>query len=95
MKRLSVGIDISMEKFDVCLKREDFSGHYVIKGSRSFPNTHDGFKEFVFWTNKRIKLGDEVSFVMEATGVYYENLAYYIHDEGFVVYVEFANTILR
>ena len=93
MKRLSVGIDIAMEKFDVCLKREDFLGHYAIKGSRIFPNTQEGFKELIFWTNKWIKPGDEVSFVMEATGVYYENLTYYLHDEGFVVYVELANKV--
>ena len=90
-QRFSIGIDISAEDFHVSLMW--FNGkRYVIKGSRKFSNDHKGFVSFLEWTYKRTK-GEEALFVMEATGVYYEELAYYLHTEGKSVAVILANKI--
>lgn len=89
--RFSIGIDISADNFYVSLML--FNGkRYVIKGSRKFSNDHKGFVSFLEWTYKRTK-GEEALFVMEATGVYYEELAYYLHSEGKSVAVTLANKI--
>ena len=89
----SVGVDIAKEKFDVCIKQAKEERGSVIKGSKSFPNTEVGFKELVQWIMKRTKDTSSLIFVMEATGVYYENLAYYLHSLGFNVSVELANKV--
>ena len=90
-QRFSIGIDISADDFYVSLMCLD-KGHGVIKGSRKFFNKHKGFESFLEWASKRTK-GDETIFVMEATGVYYEELAYYLHSQGKSVAVILANKI--
>jgi transposase len=88
---IGIGIDISADDFYVSLMW--FNGkRYVIKGSRKFSNDHKGFVSFLEWTYKRTK-GEKALFVMEATGVYYEELAYYLHSEGKLVAVTLANKI--
>lgn len=90
-QRFSIGIDISADDFYVSLMW--FNGkRYVIKGSRKFSNNNKGFLSFLEWASKRTK-GDETIFVMEATGVYYEELAYYLHSQGKSVAVILANKI--
>ena len=89
--RFSIGIDISADDFHVSLMLFD-GKRYVIKGSRKFSNKHKGFVSFLEWTSKKTK-GEEAIFVMEATGVYYEELAYYLHSEGKSVAVTLANKI--
>ena len=90
-QRFSIGIDISAEDFYVSLMLFD-GKRGVVKGSRKFSNNHKGFASFLEWTSKRTK-GQEALFVMEATGVYYEELAYYLHSEGKSVAVSLANKI--
>jgi len=43
------------------------------------------------WVEKHNKLGLPVSYVMEATGCYYENLAYHLYEKGENVFVVLAN----
>ena len=90
-QRFSIGIDISAKDFYVNLMYFD-AGHGVVKGSRKFSNKHKGFVSFLEWTSKRTK-DAEALFVMEATGVYYEELAYYLHSKGKSVAVILANKI--
>lgn len=90
-QRFSIGIDISADDFYVSLMWFD-GKRSVIKGSRKFSNNHKGFVLFLEWASKRTK-GDQALFVMEATGVYYEELAYYLHSEGKSVAVILPNKI--
>ena len=90
-KRFSIGIDISADDFYVSLIWFD-GRRFVVKGSRKFSNNHKGFVLFLEWTSKKTK-GEEALFVMEATGVYYEELAYYLHSEGRSVAVILPNKI--
>jgi len=87
-----VGIDISMAKFDVCIKEKQQTGQLIIKGSSHMENNLHGFDALWHWVLKRTK-GEtaSLSFIMEATGVYYENLAYYLHEKGALVYVVLPN----
>lgn len=88
----SVGIDIGKEKFDVCFKERQ-KGRSVIKGTKSFKNDSKGFSDFQLWYTKRKKENSRLVFVMEATGVYYEELAYFLHSENEIVYVELPQKV--
>ena len=88
----SVGIDIAKDKFDVCFK-ERRNGRSVIKGTKTFENDSKGFSDFRLWYIKRRKEDSSLVFVMEATGVYYEDLAYFLHAENEVVYVELPQKV--
>jgi transposase len=88
----SVGVDIAKEKFDVCFK-ETKKGKGVIKGTKSFKNNLKGFEDFYHWYTKRRKEEASLVFVMEATGVYYEDLAYFLHSKNEEIYVELPQKV--
>jgi len=90
---LIIGIDISKDNFHVCAKEKATDGKVTIKGSRSFSNNAKGFIELTSWVLKRLKEGGSIHYVMEATGTYYEDLAYYLYEEGNIVSVVLANKI--
>ncbi|MBK6681629.1 MAG: transposase [Ignavibacteriales bacterium] len=78
--RVAIGIDISSEKFDVCLSTMTKEGEVIVGVSAEFPNTMPGFRKFSKWVdkvNKEKKL--PLVYLMEATGSYHEELAYYLH----------------
>ena len=81
MLKYSVGIDIASKTLDATISIIDTQQKVVVKSNKSkIPNTISGFKELVNWIEKNHK-EKEVSLVicMEATGVYYENCAMYLH----------------
>jgi transposase len=87
----SIGIDIAKDKFDVCFSVLDASGRVVVKSSRSFANHKSGFVTFDQWVVKWQTSGVELCFTMEATGVYYENLAWHLHQQDRQVSVVLPN----
>lgn len=94
MSKLIIGVDISMKDFYACIKVRTEDNNIKIKGTRSFENSDQGFKSFLSWSLKQKKDEDwSVRFVMEATGVYYENLAYYLYSQNQKVSVVLANKI--
>lgn len=75
-----IGIDIAKDKFDICLIREDYEPEHG-----TFDNTKKGFKTFHNFLKKRnANLGH---FCMEATGVYYEELAHFLDKKDYPVSV--------
>ncbi|UJH90048.1 IS110 family transposase [Antarcticibacterium sp. 1MA-6-2] len=93
MKKLVVGIDISMNDFHACIKLRTENDVIKIKGTRTFENTEKGFQEFYSWALKQQKNNYSLKFVMEATGIYYENLAYFLYANDQNVSVVLANKI--
>ncbi|OAV69782.1 hypothetical protein Barb6XT_00285 [Bacteroidales bacterium Barb6XT] len=93
IKKVTQGIDISKDSFHVCLKEQADDGRVKIKRSRSFPNDYEGFKGFPDWSLKGLPQGMSLKFVMEATGCYHEDLAWFLHDNGQEVCVVLANRI--
>ena len=75
-----IGIDIAKDKFDVSLIRPDHDPE-----AASFENTRKGFNQFHRFLKKRQAQGAHVC--MEATGVYYESLAEFLHQKHYVVSV--------
>jgi len=93
MIKYSVGIDIASKTFDATISVIDTQQKVVVKSSKSkIPNTASGFKEFVNWIEKNHK-EKQVALVicMEATGVYYENCAMYLHQQGYHLSVILPN----
>ncbi len=87
----SVGIDISLKVFKVCFKVRKQDQTDSIKGSRTFTNAPAGFIQFLEWVNKKQQAGIPLRFTMEATGVYYESLAYFLYEQGYHVSVVLPN----
>jgi transposase len=89
--RVSIGIDVAKDSFyaGVIYMMNDQS--IICKGTRKFPNTAKGFQDFVEWGEKKVTVSLEVNYVMESTGVYYENLACFLYDSDRLVHVVLPN----
>jgi len=87
------GIDVSQDELVVQLGRmyDDWTPEML--ASKTFPNTLKGFESFVSWVNKLAEAGVAVRYVMEATGVYHESLAYYLDENGYEVSIVLPNKI--
>jgi transposase len=63
----------------------------VVKGSRKFANTSDGFQELERWIQGHKKFDIPVHLTMEATSSYHENVAFYFDGRHFTVHVVLPN----
>lgn len=77
---LIVGIDIAKVKFDATWKDEMGQKSY-----QSFDNTPKGFKALQRWVKKTGY--KEAHFCMEATNIYWEAVAEFLHKQGYKVSV--------
>lgn len=74
----TVGIDVAQNELVVSLGRMDEQINIEIYAYKVFPNNKKGFLSLVSWVNKETSTKTGVRYVMEATGVYHESLAYYL-----------------
>jgi transposase len=77
-----IGIDVSKDTFHVCFGGIDEGQSIKVLKQSSFTNNEKGFKQLLTWKQKGIDPDIPFSYVMEATGVYYENLAYFLSEKG-------------
>lgn len=88
----NVGVDLAKKNFKVSYQQQLENGKLRIKGSKTFANTLSGIKAFVEWVLRHNKTNQAIRVTMEATGVYHEHLAYYLHEEtDFCVSIILAN----
>ena len=73
------GVDISKLDFTVCCAKRTLSGENRLSKTEKFENSKQGFNQFLKWSMKLGDPGLKTLFLMEATGVYYEPLAYHLH----------------
>ena len=83
-KKLCCGIDVSHTKLDVCYQNNLGDLFHLQAG-----NNNEGFKKILEHT------GVDYHFVMEATGVYYIRLAFWLHEQGCKLSVVNALSIKR
>jgi transposase len=88
----SVGIDVSKDSLSCCFGFKDLSDGEHFTKTKLFDNSPSGFQELTKWVKNQGYSGD-IWYVMEATGVYYENLAYCLLDKGFNVSVMLPNKV--
>jgi transposase len=89
--KYSVGLDVSKDDFHACIMLMDDQQQTTIKASHSFANSQEGFKALLQWTAKHCKLPLPVLYIMEATGIYYEALAWHLHQQKCSVAVVLPN----
>lgn len=89
--KYAVGIDVSKDKFDACFGEMDIHQQFEAKGRREFANNDKGFKELERWIAKHQKQKLFLITSMEATGVYYERLAFHLHKQQFNVAIVLPN----
>lgn len=89
----NLGIDMAGKDFQACLKVRRQDGSVKVKGSRKFSNTPKGFKALSKWIESKGLPATPMRVTMEATGVYYESLAYFLHEQGYEVFVLLPNRI--
>lgn len=90
----NVGIDVSKDHIDVAFSNLTADFRIVVVSTRKFSNTAKGFKQLQDWVNRKKCPDMAVHFTMEATGVYYEGLAYFLYEqEGYRVHVVLPNKV--
>jgi len=77
----SVGIDISKDKFDCCISVKDVTQNIHVLAEKNFINSIKGFRSVIDWIHSKTVNGNPIVIIMEATGVYYENLAHFLYDQ--------------
>lgn len=86
-----VGIDIAKQTFTACISQYYISGELRQSDVAEFENDKTGFNQLVKWSRKLLFAQTPAMFLMEATGVYYEQLAYHLHRLDFQVSVVLPN----
>ena len=89
--KYGLGIDMAMKKFDACISIIDKLQRVMIIAQCSFTNNKKGFEAFILWAAKNTKLAMPAVYLMEATGIYYEQLAWFLHDKKCSVSVVLPN----
>lgn len=87
-----VGIDVSKDSLECSYGSYSMTNERVFSKVKKFNNDLQGFKKLLEWAKKRNNPKD-ILFVMEATGVYYENLAYWLHENGLDLSVILPNKV--
>jgi transposase len=88
-----LGIDVAQKELVVRLGRMYDEGTLELYASGTFPNNKSGFAALVKWVKKLTVETTSVRFVMEATGVYHESLAYFLEGKGYEVSIVLPNKI--
>jgi len=78
-QKSSIGIDVGKDTVVCCKGSLKTNGQFSFGRPQTFPNSPEGFGQLADWAGREEK---ETVFVMEATGVYYENLAYWLDGRG-------------
>ncbi len=89
--KYSVSTDIGKDQFDGCVSVIDMDQQVRVIATKSFKNSEGGFNEFDKWQEIKCKEPVPIVFIMEATGVYYEKLAWHLHRRGCHVSVVLPN----
>jgi transposase len=91
--RQCVGIDISKATFTACFCCSYSNGKTEVSDVLKFDNCKRGFNQLLKWARKNKGTLHQTFFVMEATGIYYEPLAYHLTNLKLQVSVVLPNKV--
>jgi transposase len=92
MLKYCVGIDVSKSDLQCCISVIDQLQKVTVKSSAKFANTQAGFLRLHQWICTRHKnKAVPLVVVMEATGIYYEQIALYLSGQQYAVSVVLPN----
>ena len=88
-----VGIDIAKDTFVACFGQSLPSQQLRFGKETTFDNTLSGFAALLSWVSRQQATAAPLWFVVEATGVYYEALAYFLTDKQHLLSVLLPNKV--
>jgi transposase len=88
-----LGIDVAQKELVVCLGRMQDNWTPELYAHKTFVNTAKGFEAMLLWVKKQTVEAAPVRYVMEATGIYHESLAYFLEGKGYEVSIVLPNKI--
>ena len=96
-KRLkqSLGIDVSKLNLSLSLGFLSDKLEKEFKSHPDVPNDISGYRELLKWLGKSIDPSVDMLVVMEATGVYHQGIAHYLHSKGYAVCVMQSGRVKR
>ena len=83
--KFAVGIDVDKKTFKACYCFIDEVFEITTERQKTFDNNLRGHHEFIRWIGVHHRKNSPIYFIMEATGVYHENLAWYLFSKQFKV----------
>ena len=86
-----VGIDVAHRELVVSLGNMDQEASTHIYAYKTFVNNEKGFTAMMLWVKKHTDNDSPLRYVMEATGVYHEALAYFLSDRNYAVSIIMPN----
>jgi len=87
------GIDVAQKELVVSLGKMYESLDIEIYAYKVFKNTPSGIIAMVKWSEQLCAKADAIQYVMEATGVYHQRLAYYLEGKGLKLSIVLPNKI--
>lgn len=78
--RQNVGIDVSKTTIAVAIAQKLLDQSVIIKSTKTFENNLSGFEKMEKWIIPFTVQEEVIHYNMEATGVYYESLAYWLYE---------------
>jgi transposase len=92
MLKYAVGLDVSSKNIHACLSYIDSQQKIKVVTSKVIYNTVDGYKKLIEWIDLNAKDKNIPLIIgMEATGIYHEECAYYLHDKKYSICVVLPN----
>jgi transposase len=88
----SIGIDISKAMLTARVCNKHAEGKLFFSEVKKFNNVTTGFNQLLRWIKSLVKPSEELIFLMEATGVYYESLTHQLFKIKKKVVVVLPNT---
>jgi len=88
-----VGIDVAHKELVISLGNMEEDTTTKIYAYKTFVNNEKGFMNLDLWVKKQTNEEYPLRYVMEATGVYHEALAYYLSQKGYRVSIVMPNKI--
>jgi transposase len=89
--RQNLGIDVSKDSLQVCISNQESDQRIRVIATTKFDNTAKGHNKLWAWICKHRISGVDFKATMEATGVYHESAAYFLHEHGLRVSVLLPN----
>jgi len=88
-----VSTDVAQKELVASIGRKHDDLSAEVYAHRTFPNSINGFVALISWVKKLTVETVAVRYVMEATGVYHERLAYFLDEKGYEVSIVLPNKI--
>ncbi|MEM6262625.1 MAG: IS110 family transposase [Bacteroidota bacterium] len=87
--RYGIGVDLSKDHFDACIKALTVEENEAIIATRKFANTLKGCQDFHTWVQaKQLDQALVCRVLLEVTGIYHETLAYFLFQNDYYVSIE-------